>query len=251
MAGITKSISIVNGGVGVAGILAGFGFDGVAITIGINDRVHLRGLTIEGIGSGSSGIRFNGGGDLAIENCVIRDFIEGITISPSISPPPLRVSSFSVSNTIASNNAGLGISISPTGGAVVTGVLSKVITNSNSEGILVEGSFLSTPSTAAPSIQVTIVDSEASNNVSGVNVITGFDQSAATVAVMVRNVVASNNGTGLEVDLNCVLWVAHSVVTGNRFFGVSGGGKLFSYGDNDIDGNTTDNTGVLTPLAKH
>jgi hypothetical protein len=29
------------------------------------------------------------------------------------------------------------------------------------------------------------------------------------------------------------------------------GGTLFSYGDNDINGNTTDNTVALTPLAMH
>ena len=29
------------------------------------------------------------------------------------------------------------------------------------------------------------------------------------------------------------------------------GGTIISYGDNDIDGNTNNNTGVLTPLAKH
>jgi hypothetical protein len=47
--------------------------------------------------------------------------------------------------------------------------------------------------------------------------------------------------------------VAHSVVTGNNLFGVAtrAGGAIQSYGDNDIDGNTNDNTGVLTPLAKH
>jgi hypothetical protein len=42
------------------------------------------------------------------------------------------------------------------------------------------------------------------------------------------------------------------VVTGNGT-GVSAGGTgvLNSYGDNDINGNTNDNTGVLTPVAMH
>jgi hypothetical protein len=45
---------------------------------------------------------------------------------------------------------------------------------------------------------------------------------------------------------------AHSVVTGNNT-GVTtySGGTLFSYGDKDIDGNTTDNMGVLTPIPPH
>jgi hypothetical protein len=42
----------------------------------------------------------------------------------------------------------------------------------------------------------------------------------------------------------------HSVVTGNGGgVGVGPtGGILDSYGDNDINGNTTDNTSVLTPI---
>ena len=50
-----------------------------------------------------------------------------------------------------------------------------------------------------------------------------------------------------------ILRVAHSVVTGNTHTGVGtfNGGTIFSYGDNDIDGNTSDNTGVLSPLAVH
>ncbi|MFZ3328231.1 MAG: hypothetical protein WA231_21125 [Methylocella sp.] len=45
--------------------------------------------------------------------------------------------------------------------------------------------------------------------------------------------------------------VAHSVVTGNGSVVNAAGGTIFSYGDNDIDGNTNNNTGVLTSLAMH
>jgi len=69
---------------------------------------------------------------------------------------------------------------------------------------------------------------------------------------MVRNVVASNNKTGLEADRLAILRVAHSVVTGNGTgVSTSGGGILNSYGDNNIDGNTSDNTGVLITIPKH
>ncbi|MGH6835119.1 MAG: hypothetical protein ACREC9_06130 [Methylocella sp.] len=99
----------------------------------------------------------------------------------------------------------------------------------------------------AGSLNLTIVDSVASNNPNIGVVVAG-----AATAVMVRNSVASNNGTGLDVGFNAILRVAHSVVTGNGlglFKGSSG--TLDSYGDNDIDGNLTDNTGALTPLALH
>jgi hypothetical protein len=69
---------------------------------------------------------------------------------------------------------------------------------------------------------------------------------------MLRNVVASNNGGGLVAQSNTIFRVAHSVITGNTT-GVSlaGGGIINSYGDNDIDGNTSDNTGVLTVILQH
>jgi len=115
MVTIAKAISIVNDGAGAATIRTSSG-NGVTITAGAGDSVHLRGLTIEGLGSGTNGIQFNTGGNLAIENCVIRKFANrGINISPSPS------SSFSVSNTIASNPGNIGIFVQPTGAAAVTG----------------------------------------------------------------------------------------------------------------------------------
>jgi hypothetical protein len=125
-------------------------------------------------------------------------------------------------------------------------VLSKVITNNNNDAILVDGRL-----TTGASLNVTIVDSEASNNFSvGVSAISSSGHPAAVV--MLRNFVASYNNFGLDAEVNAILRVAHSVVTGNSLgVGVPGGGTVFSYGDNDIDGNTNDNTGVLTPLAMH
>jgi hypothetical protein len=231
---ITSSISIVNDGVGVAAIGIGSG-DAITINAGPSDSVHLRGLTIEGIGGASNGILFNTGGNLEIENCVIRGFANnGVLIAPTTS------SSFSVSNTIASNtNSGFGIIVEPTGSAVVTGVLSKVTADNNSNGIFVEGGF------TTGALNVTIVDSEASNN-SFVGV--SADALTSATAVMARNVVASNNKTGLAANNGAILLVAHSVVTGNGT-GVFSSGILDSYGDNNIDRNTTDVSGVLNHIS--
>src|SRR5262245_66648817 len=50
---ITKAISIINDGVGEAGMLVSGGVNGVTINGGANDKVSLRGITIKGIGFGS------------------------------------------------------------------------------------------------------------------------------------------------------------------------------------------------------
>ncbi|MGH6848459.1 MAG: hypothetical protein ACREC0_13790, partial [Methylocella sp.] len=232
---INKAISIVNDGVGTAGIGASAGGNSIVINAGPSDSVHLRGLTLLGLGTGANGILFTAGGNLAIENCVIRSFaFAGLNISPSTS------SSFSVSNTIVSNNSGgAGISVQPTGTAVVSGVISNVTANNNGTGIIVVG-------TGTSSLNVTIVDSVASNN-SGLGVGAG---GTATTAILLRNVAASNNNIGLSAAATSTLRVGHSVVTGN-VTGVFGAGTLDSYGDNDINGNTTDNTGILTVIPPH
>lgn len=238
---ITQSVSIVNDGPGVAaiGITSG---NAITIVAGPTDSIHLRGLTIAGNGGGSNGIEFDSGADLTIDDCVIRNFAgAGIIISPSTS------SSFSVSHTIASNN-NVGILVQPTGSAVVSGVLSSTTANTNiSNGIVVNGGL-----TAGTMLNVTIVDSEASNNSSGSGVLANSAAGKAATAVMLRNVIASYNGGGLVAQTNTILRVAHSVITGNSTgVNAAGGGVINSYGDNNIDGNTSDKTGVLTPLAMH
>jgi hypothetical protein len=106
-------------------------------------------------------------------------------------------------------------------------------------------------STTAASLNVTVVNSLASNNAdSGIEV---FSLHGAATAVTLRNVVASNNSIGLFAEGNTILRVAHSVVTGNGTIGVTTlvGGAIQSSVDNDIDGNTNNNTSVLTQLPMH
>ena len=70
---ITKAISIINDGVGTAGVQVGSG-NAVTINAGPGDAVHLRGLDIDGLGTADNGIVFNSGAGLAVVNCVVRHF---------------------------------------------------------------------------------------------------------------------------------------------------------------------------------
>src|SRR5215813_881909 len=47
---ITKGISIINDGVGEAGVLVSGGFNGITINASPGDAITLRGLTVKGIG---------------------------------------------------------------------------------------------------------------------------------------------------------------------------------------------------------
>src|SRR5262249_6318977 len=67
---ITKPISIVNAGAGEASILVYGGNTGITINAPAAGYVHLRGLTIQGVGSGGgTGVRFNSGLSLSLDNC--------------------------------------------------------------------------------------------------------------------------------------------------------------------------------------
>ena len=75
-------------------------------------------------------------------------------------------------------------------------------------------------------------------------------QSSVATSVQVRNFVASHNDIGLKSLLGGVIRVGHSVVSGNNKAVAVQDGTIFSYGDNDIDGNTVNAVG-LTPRAMH
>ena len=69
---ITKSITIASEGTGEAGVLVS-GTNGIVVNAPQGSYVNLRGLQIEGLGTGLSGVLVLGG-DVRIENCVIRNF---------------------------------------------------------------------------------------------------------------------------------------------------------------------------------
>src|SRR5579883_900544 len=70
---ITKALSIVNDGVGTAGVQAASG-NAITINAGSGDAVTLRGLSVEGLGTGSYGVQVLAAGRVAILGCSINGF---------------------------------------------------------------------------------------------------------------------------------------------------------------------------------
>lgn len=69
---ITKAITIASEGTGEAGVLVS-GTNAIIVNAPVGSQVSLRGLQIEGLGTGLSGIKVLSG-DVRIENCVVRNF---------------------------------------------------------------------------------------------------------------------------------------------------------------------------------
>jgi hypothetical protein len=121
---ITKSISIEADGV-IAGVLVS-GTNGITVSAP-GAVVVLRGLTIEGLGAGLSGIKFLAGSALYVDNCWINNFTQqGVNIAPSSGQ-----SQVFISHTVVRNNSGDGILVNPTGSATVSVTLDNVRTENN------------------------------------------------------------------------------------------------------------------------
>ncbi len=240
---ITKAVSIVNDGVGTAGVQAASG-NAITINAGASDLVTLRGLNIDGLGTGANGIVFNSGGGLTVVNCVIRHFVgsgaggNGVLIQPTSGS-----ANFLISNVIASDNGFVGIYfVPPSGSPSATAVIKDVTAVNNQYGIAL--------GLGNGSLKVSLSDSAASNNaVSGVvfQLIGG-----GSMVASVDNSHMDNNAYGLVASGALTVRLGRSVITSNSVYGVNNAtpsNTLYTYEDNRINDNGTDVSVALTPVS--
>jgi len=216
-----------------------------AITINAqssSDIIHLSGLTLDGDNVfNTTGIQFNSGGSLNIQDSVIRNFTNvGINFVPNGS----TTNQLLMSNTLVADNGGTGIYIIPTGSGNVNGVLDHVtIENNTTVGLHVDSSSLN------PTINVTVSDSVSANN--GFGVESASDQ-GGIANVMVRNsTIANNINEGLFASApGATIWFTRSTIIGNGSgWAFSTGGTVTTFGDNNIIGNTTINTAPMSTAS--
>jgi len=116
---ISKSVNITNDGTGEATVLVGASGTGIAVSAGNGDIVSLRGLVIDGLGVGRSGLQFDTGVALHVQNCVIRNFEANIAAGGIFFTPHGSNQQLFVSDTIIFNNGssvGGGIVVQPASG---------------------------------------------------------------------------------------------------------------------------------------
>ena len=215
---INKAVTITSEGA-VAGILASSGV-GITISAGANDVINLRGLDIDGSNTGSVGIQFNSGQSLNVQKSAIRNFTgSGINFAPS------GTSALFVIDTTIINNVSNGISLANN----ATGALSRINATKNGVGILAYGSGVS----------LTVADTVAGNNTYGIG--------ASSSAVMIRNSMFNSNTIGICADQSAMVRVGQSTITANATgWQATNGGQVLSYGNNNVNGNTTDGSATTT-----
>jgi len=229
---ITQDISIVNDGVGEAGILVSGNNTGATINAP-GAAVTLRGLTIKGIGfGGGNGIVATAVAALNVENCTIRNLDgSGLGISLQVNNTTAKLA---VTNTIVSDNLADDILISAIGVVPhVTAVLDRVSLYNSDFGLRAFGT-----NGGGGEIDVMVTDSVAGNNgTAGIKAESVNNGGQTTrVFMLVNRSVASFNGMAgiLSVGGSASVIVNQSALFGNP----SGGwisqstGSLFTYQNN-------------------
>ncbi len=229
---INKAISIQ--GHGFSGISVAGGGIGITINASSTDTVNLNGLLIDGNNVGTTGIKFNTGKSLTVENCTIRHLTgDGIDfIPPSPCCDVSQKNNLLVSNTLVADNNGNGI-VAAVGGSQGVGTINAAFNHVELSDNGGDGLYVNTNNGIGGfGLNATVAESVAANN-GGIGFHANADESSATL--MVFHCVAANNGTGLVSDNNGAIRIAQSMVTGNNKGWV--GSFVSSYADNYIDFN--------------
>lgn len=211
---ITKALTI-NGEGTLAGLLVAGGATGVIINAGVNDRVILRNLAINGIGTGLSGIRFLAGRELLVQDTTISGFTSrGVDVAvPSGTTLTLK--------NVTISNVPTGVRVTSVSGSAVA-MLDNVSLNALTTGL-----------EAAVNGFVIIRNSSISRNS------TGLLASASPANIIADQCVLSFNGTGVNASVagaNIRLSNNHIFVN-TAAIAFAGGGVVSTGGGNRVDGN--------------
>jgi hypothetical protein len=174
---ITKSISIVAEG-SEGGLLAASA-NGIIVNAGPDDAVNLRGLIIEGIGTGFNGIRFLAGGRLHVSDCLIRGFKAGTGRALDIQADgPARI--FVSDCTLADNLNGAYVRSTNRRHVILT-----------LDNVRIEGNSAAAVTVDGPDSYVRLDETMITNNDTGLAVLNG-----ATVQSFGNNVIYGNVANG-------------------------------------------------------
>lgn len=226
---ITKAITISSEGF-EGGVLVS-GTNGIVISAAASDVITLKGLDIEGLGTGLNGINFLGGGALHVINSRIKHFTNsGIAFTPSSGSPKLFVTDCYIQENASGTTAG--IMIKPSSTATATVSINRTQLLNNLVGLRID-------TTIGGAIAATMRDSMVSGTV-GVGAYVVVGPNAGTL--LLDHVGVAGNGIGLAVHGVAATIIANqTTVTGNGTgLQINPSGQLISYKNNVVTGNGTD-----------
>jgi len=201
---ITKAMTISCES-GTAGVLVS-GTPAIVVSAGANDHVYLKGLDIEGVGTGTVGIKLNSGASLVVQDCVIRNF---------------------------QGNPGLGIQFAPNAASTMN-VLNTVVEHNGTPAS--GGGIQAAPINASATAVVVLDHVTMTRNIVGAAAV-GIGGASA---IQINNsVISDSSSTGLVASgTGAVIRVGRSLIINNAGGSVSG--NVLSFLDNQINGNNPD-----------
>lgn len=215
---ITKSITI-SSECFEAGVLVS-GTNGIIVSAGPSDKVKLRGLDINGLGTGLSAIKFIGGGQLTVENCWIYEFTgNGVDIQ-SANAGAGQGANVYVKDTRITQINGDAIHLQTTQGFIVANI-DNVRIEGNGNGVV------GTNNTFGNITRSSIFQ----NTTNGL--------SASSGATMnVESCVISHNATGVNSAAGSAFRLSNASIFNNNT-GINAGGAVEGFFNNRVFGNGT------------
>jgi hypothetical protein len=241
LAGIAVSISnplTINCPGGVV-TMTGVGAIGFSITT--SGVVTLRGLEIAGNGGAGStfGISFDGG-TLVLDGVHVHDCGIGLDVNGSGAATELSVTNSRFTSNGSSGGA-VQIHIAPSGGTVFAS-LSHVAIEGGGTGLLIFGNG---------ETQVHLADSVVSNNNAGIG-IEAAGSATQFITIQRSNIVLHTNQGVNAVGNHAFVLIGESTVAWNNIgLSSNSGSFLFTYGNNQINGNGTDISSGVSPAGLH
>jgi hypothetical protein len=216
---ITKSITL-NCSATLGSILVA-GTPGITIAAATTDKIILRGIQIQGVNSGTVGIKINTAAIVSIENCVVTQFTQqGIFDARTAGGTKLLIR-----DSMISHNTSTGVAFAAT--AVNNAEIENTSMINNLFGVA-----------AGTGSNVTIKRSVLSSNGTGAEADNG-----ATITI--DDSAISGNGTGVQSSSGNIR-LSNSDINFNTVNGMTG--SPISYGNNRVFGNTGSTT--TTPASQ-
>jgi Periplasmic copper-binding protein (NosD) len=210
--------------------------------------VRLRNITFAGVGNGSYAVDARNMAALHFENCVIANFNAlvfpqspyiGIKFEPSADAQLFVTNSVVSANGSSNTSLSGGIYIAPASEVTATVSINRSEIKGNYFGIVGDGR-------SGGTIRATIRDSVISGNTE--NGITALSSGASTVFLVDQTEVSGNLAGLYASGSNAGMLASNSTVFNNTIgLETAGGGTLYTYGNNRVNGNATN--GAFTGTA--
>jgi hypothetical protein len=226
---ITKSITL--DGTGTMASILNAGTFGININAAASTKVVIRGLSLNGIGTGTNAIQIVGGGagQVVITDCIIQNSNVGISDTHTTNPLRLIVENTTIVGAVTN-----GMLLQPTSG----GSTNAVVTNSHIIGTGTTTAHDGIVQRAGANLNLNNSEISSSGGV-------GLHVNGGTAVATVRNsTIQKNGGDGILLDAaSTFLIIDFSMLSENAGAGVrKTAGTIFSFGTNRLTDNGVTDT---------